>query len=99
MYKAPKVIMYKVPKLMRKVLKVVYQLRAVLAMMATPLSWNSWILWPSFTGKSTVKRRFCLVELRYTGSMIFAVSVTKICVLSIFPYYLRLLTICLLDPP
>ena len=51
-------------------------------MMATPLSWNSWILWPSFTGKSTVKRRFCLVELRYTGSMILAVSVTELFVVN-----------------
>ena len=68
-------------------------------MMATPLSWNSWILWPSFTGKSTVKRRFCLVELRYTGSMILAVSVTELFVVKKIIEYLGLLTICLLNPP
>jgi len=41
-----------------------FQLRAELAMIATPLSWNSWILWPSLMGRSTVKSRFCLVEFK-----------------------------------
>ena len=45
--------------------------------MATPLSWNSCIFCPSLMGRSTVKRRFCLVEFKYTGSMILAVSDTK----------------------
>ena len=45
--------------------------------MATPLSWNSWIFWPALVGRSTVKRRFCLLLLRYTGSTILAVSGTE----------------------
>merc|ERR1719397_2433608 len=55
--------MYKVPKLMQ-VLKLGYQLRAVLAMMATPLSWKSVFFCPDAKGRFTVKRRLALLELR-----------------------------------
>jgi len=40
------------------------QLRAVLAMMATPLSWKSVFFWPAANGRFTVKRRLALLELR-----------------------------------
>ena len=64
MYKAPKVIMYKVPKLMRKVLKVVYQLRAVLAMMATPLSWKSVFFCPDAKGRFTCRIKYVMIALQ-----------------------------------
>ena len=54
MYKVSKVIMYKVPKLMQ-VLKLGYQLRAVLAMMATPLSWKSVFFCPDAKGRFTCR--------------------------------------------
>jgi len=44
--------------------KVGSQLRAVLAMMATPLSWKSVFFCPVAKGRFTVKRRLALLELR-----------------------------------
>ena len=64
MYKAPKVIMYRVPKLMRKVLKVGYQLRAVLAMMATPLSWKSVFFCPAAKGRFTCRIKYVMIAFQ-----------------------------------
>ena len=44
-------------------------------MMVTPLSWN---FLPYLMQRFNVQRRFCLVELKYTDSMIFSVSLTRI---------------------